>query len=291
MSKGLGRGLGSLIPKKTVTYQKDDFGIVAAEEVLVLSNKDRVLRVDPSRISINPQQPRTDFSELSLQNLAESIKQHGILQPLIVTKKANDFELIAGERRLRSAKLIGLTEVPVIVRSESNQKKLELALIENLQREDLNPIESARAYKRLIDEFNITQNEAAHRLGQARSSVTNSLRLLSLPIEIQEALASAKITGAHAKYLLGLEDKSKQLSMLKKILRYNLSVAQTNKEIRRLGGTKKAKPRNYLDQNKEEKLAKILNTKVELKRRGKGGKIIIDFYSDEELTQIMQKIK
>jgi len=295
MPSGLGRGLGSLIPKKTVTYGQNPFASAAvgasAEETVVLNDGDRVLKINPDRISLNPQQPRTHFNEAALNDLAASIKQHGIIQPLVVTKKGGGFELIAGERRLRSAKLLGLKEVPVIVRAEEEQKKLELALIENLQRENLNPLESARAYQRLIDEFNITQEEAAQKLGKARSSIANALRLLSLPAKIQDALADGKISEAHAKYLLGLEGEDKQLAMLKKIMRQNLTVAETDREIKRLGGTKAAKPKDYFDKAKEDELGAFLATKVEIKRQGKGGKIIIDFYSEEELGDIVKKIK
>ncbi|MFA5184590.1 MAG: ParB/RepB/Spo0J family partition protein [Patescibacteria group bacterium] len=292
MPQGLGRGLGSLIPKKTMTYGQNPFATQTSEdEVVIMQDGDRVLKVSPERIDINPQQPRTHFNETALNDLAESIKQHGIISPLLVTKKGERFELIAGERRLRSAKLVGLKEVPVIVRSEQEQKKLELALIENLQRENLNPLESARAYRRLIDEFNITQEEAAKKLGKARSSVANALRLLALPAAIQEALAVGKITEAHAKYLLGLENEAKQLNMLKKILRQNLTVAETDKEIKRLGGTKSAKQKDYFDRGKEEELGEYFSTKVEIRRKGKGGQLIIDFYSEEELNEIMKKIK
>ncbi len=292
MPQGLGRGLGSLIPKKTMTYGQNPFkSDLAEEETVVLHDGDRILKINPNRIAINPQQPRTHFAEGALNDLAESIKQHGIISPLIVTRKGDGFELIAGERRLRSAKLIGLSEVPVIVREEKDQKKLEIALIENLQREDLNPLETARAYQRLIDEFNITQEEAAKKVGKARSSVTNALRLLSLPLPIQEALASGKISEAHAKYLLGLEGEAKQINMLKKILRQNMTVAETDKEIKRLGGTKAAKTKDYFDRAREEELGEFLSTKVEIKRQGKGGRLVIDFYSEEELNNIVKKIK
>ncbi len=292
MPQGLGRGLGSLIPKKTVTYGRNPFAALPSdEETVVMHDGDRVFKISPDKIDINPQQPRTNFNESALNDLAESIRQHGIISPLIVTKNGDRFELIAGERRLRSAKLIGLKEVPAIIREEKEQRKLELALIENLQREDLNPLESARAYKRLIDEFNITQEEAAKKLGKARSSVANALRLLSLPSAAQEALASGKITEAHAKYLLGLEGEARQLNMLKKIMRQNLTVAETDKEIKRLGGTKAAKPKDYFDRAKEEELGEYFSTKVEIKRQGKGGKLIIDFYSEEELGEIVKKIR
>lgn len=292
MAQGLGRGLGSLIPKKTLTYGKNPFqSDVDESEVVVVGDNDRILKVSPDKISINPQQPRTHFNDIALNDLAESIKQHGIISPLIVTKKGNDFELIAGERRLRASKLLNLKEVPVIVRAEQEQKKLEIALIENLQREDLNPLETARAYKRLIDEFNITQEEAAKKVGKARSSVANALRLLALPLEIQEALASGKISEAHAKYLLGIEGEAKQINMLHKILRQNMTVADTDREIKRLGGTKAAKQKDYLDKAKEEELSQYFGTKVEIKRQGRGGKLTIDFYSEEELGELIRKIK
>lgn len=293
MAQGLGRGLGSLIPKKTMAYGQNPFqeeGSVMPETVVVHDNE-RILKVSPNKIDFNPFQPRTNFSDGALNDLAESIKEHGIIQPLIVTKKGDRFELIAGERRLRSAKLIGLKEVPVIVREENDQKKLEVALIENLQREDLNPMETARAYKRLIDEFNITQEEASKKVGKARSSVANALRLLTLPLEVQSALAGGKITEAHAKYLLGLEGEEKQLNMLRKILRHDLTVAQTDQEIKRLGGTKAAKTKDYFDRAKEDELSELFSTKVEIKRQGKGGKLIIDFYSEDELNEILTKIR
>ncbi len=292
MPQGLGRGLGSLIPKKTMTYGQNPFkSEVAEEETVVLHDSDRILKISPSQIAINPHQPRTTFSDTALNDLAASIKEHGIIQPLIVTRRGEGFELIAGERRLRSAKLLGLKTVPVIVREEKEQKKLEIALIENLQREDLNPLETARAYQKLIDEFNITQEEAAHKVGKARSSVANALRLLSLPAPVQEALTNGKITEAHAKYLLGLEGETKQVNMLKKILRQNLTVAETDKEIKRLGGTKAAKTKDYFDRAREEELGEFLATKVEIKRQGKGGKVVIDFYSEEELNEMLKKIK
>lgn len=291
MPQGLGRGLGSLIPKKTVTYGQNPFKAdIAEEETVVLADGDRILKINPDRIVINPQQPRTQFSQSALNDLAESIKQHGIIQPLIVTRKGDKYELIAGERRWRSAKLIGLKEVPVIVREEKDQKKLEISLIENLQRENLNPLETARAYQRLISEFNITQEDVAKKVGKARSSVTNALRLLALPAAIQEALADGKISEAHAKYLLSLESEAKQLNMLKKILRQNLTVAETDKEIRRITGTKGDKQKDYYDRAQENELSEFLGTKVELRRKGRGGRIIIDFYSEEELITILKKI-
>jgi len=285
-SGGLGRGLGSLIPKKTVNYDPNN-----QEDVFVLhDNEEKLIRISPDKIDFNPYQPRQDFVEGALNDLVASIREYGIIQPLIVTKKAGRFELIAGERRLRSARVIGLKDVPVIVREADEQKKLEIALVENLQREDLNPIETALAYRRLIDEFDISQDEVASRVGKARPSITNSLRLLNLPAEIRQAIAEKKITEGHAKYLLGLEGITKQLNVFKKILRNNLTVSETDKVIRTLGGTKSARPKNYADQAREEKLASLLSTKIEIKRQGAKGKLIIDFNSEEELNGIIEKI-
>jgi ParB family chromosome partitioning protein len=296
MAQGLGRGLGSLIPKKTVTYGQDQFAGENQDNYTskteVVYDNDRILKISPNKIDFNPFQPRTYFSEAALNDLAQSIKEHGILQPLVVTKKEGDrYELIAGERRLRSSKIIGLETVPVIVREEKNQKKLEFALIENLQRENLNPLETAKAYKRLMTEFDLTQEEVAKKVGKARSSVANGIRLLSLPSEAQNALAAGNISEAHAKQLLALEDETKQLVMLKKILRHNLTVADTDREIKRINGKDRGQYKDEVDKELEESLSQVLSTKVEIKRRGRGGQLIIDFYSEEELKSILTKIK
>jgi len=296
MAQGLGRGLGSLIPKKTVTYGQDQFAGENQDNYTskteVVYDNDRILKISPNKIDFNPFQPRTYFSEAALNDLAQSIKEHGILQPLVVTKKEGDrYELIAGERRLRSSKIIGLETVPVIVREEKNQKKLEFALIENLQRENLNPLETAKAYKRLMTEFDLTQEEVAKKVGKARSSVANGIRLLSLPSEAQNALAAGNISEAHAKQLLALEDETKQLVMLKKILRHNLTVADTDREIKRMNGKNRHQYKDEVDKEIEESLSQVLSTKVEIKRRGRGGQLIIDFYSEEEFKSILTKIK
>lgn len=187
--------------------------------------------------------------------------------------------------------MIGLKEVPVIVREEAEQKKLELALIENLQRENLNPLEVAEAYRQLMDEFNITQEEAAKRVGKARSSVANSLRLLTLPEGIKLALAENRISEAHAKYLLSLDDDQQRMNMLKKILRQNLTVADTGREVKRLSATGSQKARNYADLSQENELSEHFGTKVELRRQKRGGRIIINFYSEDELDGILKKMR
>jgi len=287
MPQGLGRGLSSLIPKK-ITTDYNDFN-VAHQSALALSGQNQIVYISPDKIQANPYQPRRDFKDGALNDLMASIKEHGIIQPLVVTKAENGYELIAGERRWRSAKLLGLKEVPVIIREASNQKKLELALIENLQRENLNPIEAAIAYNQLMNEFNLTQEAVARKVGKARSSVANGLRLLTLPSEIQQAVAENKISEAHAKYLLSLESTAKQLIIFKKILHQNLSVADTDTLIKRLNTTGQIKV-NYQDDPLVKRLQTFFGTKAMINRGAKGGKIIIGFSDDSELREIMKHI-
>ena len=211
---------------------------------------------------------------------------------MVITKKDGEYELIAGERRLRAAKKIGLEKVPAIVRDIEDQEKLEVALVENIQREDLNSIELATAYKKLVNEFNLTQEELAKRVGKSRSAIANTLRMLNLSDEIQQALREGKIGEGHAKYLIGLPDEEKQNNLFKKILRNNLSVNDTNQEARRMGGTRQARIKiNYADKDKEFIFREFFGTKVEIKRKGKGGQIIVDFFSDDELGEIADKVK
>lgn len=291
MNTGLGRGLGSLIPQKITKVAATASG-EAVVDIVSEDDKDKIIYVAPDKIKVNPMQPRKKFYEQSLDELAGSIKQHGVIQPLIVSRANGDYELIAGERRLRAARMVGLDKIPAIVRDAGSQQKLEVALIENLQRENLNPLETALAYRKLIDEFNLTQDEAAKRVGKSRSAVANSLRLLNLPKEIQSALIDGKITEGHAKVLAGLDGEAKQASLLRKIIHGELSVEDTVAETRRLGGTKQARVKiNYADKDKEFAFREFFGTKVEIKRKGKGGQVIIDFYSDEELGEMAEKMK
>lgn len=288
-NKGLGRGLSSLIPKK-INIQDDLIENISSN--IVAKNSSYMQNVDPRLIVANPYQPRKDFDPIALNDLVESIKEHGILQPLIVSPKGDKFELIAGERRLRSAMELELKEVPVIIRDVSDQKKLEIALIENLQREDLSPIESAVAYSQLINEFNLTQDDLAKKMGIARSTIANTLRFLLLPEEIKIALSKKQITEAHAKYLLGLDGEVKQLNIFRKIIFNNLSVRETDKLIKQYGGTKKAKIIiGEIDRKIIDSLQIQLGTKIEIKRGQKGGRIEINFYSEEDFINIIGKIK
>ena len=290
MAQGLGRGLSSLIPNK-INNTYSDFD-VSTEDNLKISDKNKILYLSPDKIIVSTVQPRQKFSEEAIADLAASIKEHGIIQPLVAVRSGDEFELVAGERRWRAAKSLGLTEVPVIVREANKQKKLELALIENLQRENLNPIEVAIACNQLMNEFNLNQDEVAARIGKPRSTVANTMRLINLPAEIQLALIEKKISEAHAKYLLGIESEAQQLVLFRKIMLNNLSVRDTDRIIKNMGGTKAAKIKtDFNDRDKEDRLARWFNSRVELRRGRQGGQIIINFSNDEELGEIMNKTK
>lgn len=287
MANGLGRGLNSLIPQKNTND-----GAVISSPVLTKEEKDKVLQIDIDKLSINTLQPRKQFTDVEMEELANSIREYGIIQPLIVTQKGTGYEIIAGERRFRAAKIVGLKKVPAIMRDVTEQSKLEVALIENIQRQNLNPIDLAAAYKKLIDEFSLSQDEVAKKLGKSRPVVTNTLRMLTLPEEIRLALIEGKITEGHAKYIVGLDTEAKQLTLFRKILHTNLSVDHTSQEARRMGGTKAARIKiNYRDKDKEFALREFFGAKVEIKRKGKGGQIVIDFYSDDELEELIGKVK
>ena len=294
MANGLGRGLGSLIPqkpKKSEASAGEGDGSVAVN-VLSSQDKDKIMFVSPDKIIANQMQPRQYFSDTSLNELMDSINTYGIIQPLVVIKKDKGYELIAGERRLRASRKLGLQEIPVIVRDMDEQNKLEVSLVENLQREDLNPIEKALAYRKLIDEFNLTVNELAKRVGKSRPVVSNNLRMLNLPEEIQEALTKGVLNEGHANIIAGLDTEAKQMNLYRKVLNGNLSVRGAGREARSMGGTKSARIKdNYADREKEKNIREKLGTKVEIKRTEKGGKIIIEFYSDSELDNIVKKIK
>ncbi len=284
MSYGLGRGLSSLIPPKKFINAEIKKELRAGAELLDLS----VQKIKP-----NPKQPREDFGYQELEDLINSIREHGILQPLIVSKiDEESYELIAGERRLRAAKILNLKTVPAIVRPARDHEKLELALVENIQRKDLNPIEEARAFQKLMNDFGLTQEEVAKRIGRSRPSVANTLRLLNLPEEIQKALRSGKIKESHARALLGLSDVKQQLKHFEKILKNDLTLRETEGAVKRVRGGR-GKKRTIANPNltaKEELLRSALGTKVEIKKRGKNGQVIIHFYSDEELNGIVRKI-
>lgn len=309
---GLGRGLASLIPPRKKNEEEVDvspFHSVATPhtgEVTVLQGSADVLAPQTSlslsgtmeipieKIVPNPQQPRLHFDETKLTELAESIKEHGILQPLVVTIEGDHYEIIAGERRFQAAKRIGLHSVPVIVRKANEQEKLELAIIENIQRHDLNPIEEAKAYLRLQDEFGLQQEAVAKKMGKSRSTVTNTLRLLHLPVEIQRAVALGTITEGHAKALLAIENPEKQRAVFDLIIREELTVRETEVRVRSIS----VKPhlRSAISLNPEllertEHLTQLLGTKVKISPSGKGGKVVIEYYSPEDLDGLFRRLE
>ncbi|MBU4217136.1 ParB/RepB/Spo0J family partition protein [Candidatus Parcubacteria bacterium] len=288
-NSGLGRGLGSLIPQKSAKQPL----VVRDEHDEIVPYNGGVLMISPDEVIANVFQPRHKFTDYKLDELAASIREHGIIQPLIVgSKKNGKYELIAGERRLRASKLAGLKEVPVVIKDVADQDKLELALIENIQREDLNPIDCAMSYRRLIDEFKLTQEDVAKKVGKSRPVVANTLRFLNLPEEIKLALIDGKITEGHAKYIIGIEGEVKQMKLFRQILHTGLTVGDTSTEVRKMGGTKQARVKiNYLDKDKEFAIREFFSAKAEIKRSGKGGQIVVHFYSDEELNGLMDKIK
>jgi ParB family transcriptional regulator, chromosome partitioning protein len=293
MSYGLGRGLSSLIPpkkEKTNSVIKEDEYFSPSSPLVKMH--DNFLEIDPAIIKANPRQPRKNFSEPEIDELADSIKEYGVLQPLIVTRRGDEYELIAGERRLRASKKAGLKKVPVIVREVDEQKKLELALVENLQREDLNPLERAMAYKQLIDDFSLTLEEAARKVGKSRPQVSNALRLLSLPEEIRDSLVHGKLSEAHAIYLLGIENAVQQMDIFRKIVQNKWTVRETSRQVQKIGGTKEARIKdNFSDRARENAFREFFGARTEIKRSSRGGKIIIDFYNDDELTEMVKKIK
>ncbi len=276
---GLGKGLDALIPAglNTTPTRADSYAPV-------------------SMIIPNPQQPRDTISPESLAELSSSIREHGVLQPLVVSHDpvTGMYTLIAGERRLRAAKMAGLEKVPIIIRTVSEQQRLTQALIENIQRADLSPLETARGFRRLIDEFNLTHETLADQVGKSRVTVTNTLRLLNLPAEAQEALAASRISEGHARALLGLPTPQAQLSALHTVLSQQLNVRQTEELVRKLTGIKpRSLPPVEVDphfQELEERLRVKLGTRVTLRSGKKGGTITIHYYSDEELNGLIEKL-
>jgi ParB family chromosome partitioning protein len=285
---GLGRGLGSLIPNKAAATD-----VVAKEhqDLLGSDDADKVLQISVDKIDLNPMQPRQTFDHSELEELINSIREHGIIQPLIVTKQANRYELIAGERRLRAAKILDFKTVPCLVRDADEQQKLELALIENIQRQNLNPVEEAIAYQKLMGEFNLTQEEVSNKVGKSRPSIANTIRILTLPAEVQKALVDKKITEGHARVIASMEAEKEQLDFLNQILQYKFTVRDAEKESRkqRKKVTRRAATDPALEATKEE-LREVLSTKVDIKKKAGKGQIIINFYSEEEYQDLIDKI-
>lgn len=276
--KALGKGLKALIP--------DDVIVRSAERGTTQINVGEII---PGRF-----QPREVFDPSKLKELILSIKEKGILQPIIVRPKQDGYELIAGERRLRAAKEIGFSQVPAIIKDVKDDEAIEIALIENIQRDDLNPIEEAKGYKRLSDEFSLTQEVISEKVGRDRTSVTNSLRLLKLPQKIQEEIYLGRISTGHAKAILMLDSEQAQLELCNKIIKRGLSVREAEYYVkRRLAGPSRRKARRHHPEVRalEEELQKILGTKVTLMHHQKRGKIIIEYYSNEDLDRLLNILR
>ena len=300
---GLGKGLDSLIPNKNAANAKSTIkntvksgSTAKVSEVNADDNKTGELLVKINKIEPNRHQPRKAFEEDSLLELADSIKQFGVLQPLLVQKKKDYYEIIAGERRWRAAKLAGVKEVPVIVKDYTNQEIVEISLIENIQRENLNPIEEAMAFKRLLEEFNLKQDEVAERVSKSRTAVTNSMRLLKLSDKVQQMIVDDMISTGHARALLAIDDKEQQYTLAMKIFDEKLSVRETEKMVKALKNTKK-QPEKVENEHQfayddiAEKMKTIMGTKVKINQKSNGkGKIEIEYYSPEELERIYDLI-
>jgi len=276
---GLGRGLSALIPTRPTTIE-------APTEIPL------------ARIAPNPYQPRTAVDEDALAELAASIVEHGVLQPILVTETIDGYRLVAGERRVRASRLAGLERIPAVVRELADHDQLELALVENIQREDLDPLEEARAYRQLIDEFGFTQEKLAKRMGKARPTIANSLRLLDLDDQVQAALAGGLVSEGHARALGGLPT-DRQARVLAVVIERELSVRQTEELVRRLreepAAATKARtagqaPADAELERVESDLRSALGTKVSIARSRRGGRIIIEFYSDEELSRLFDRL-
>ena len=299
---GLGRGLDALFPEKTVQSKPKTVKTVKEEKKVAVdtkkssqqetSNGERMMKI--SMIEPNREQPRKKFDEDALQELSESIKQYGILQPLLVSDKKDYYEIVAGERRWRAAKMAGLKEVPVVVKEFSTQEIVEISLIENIQREDLNPVEEAMAYKRLIDEFHLKQDEIAERVSKSRTAVTNSMRLLKLDSRVQQMMVDEMISAGHARAILAISDPEQQYNAAMKGFDEKLSVRETEKLVKSILTPTKKKPvvsnptEDAIYESLEEKMKGITGTRVFIHRKKNNkGKIEIEYYSRDDLDRII----
>ena len=279
----LGKGLGALIP-----------GLEKEEEEKARQD---YFYCEIDLIRPNRFQPRSAFDEEDLQELADSIKTQGVLQPLLVRKDEAGYELIAGERRLRASKRAGLTQVPVVIKRVTDDKLLEMSLVENIQRENLNPIEESEAYHRLITQFNLTQDQASARVGKSRSTVANFLRLRQLPAQIKNSITDGSLSMGHARALLGADNSTQQLTAWRTVIARKLSVRETENLVRQLKSVKK-RPKASKDRSEQiyltsmaEDLSRHLGTKILIKKNGKKGKVEIEFYSDDDLERLIDRLK
>ena len=292
LGKGLGKGLDALIPESSV--RKNAKTEVEKQVVIEKVIKKEEVMVKISEVEPNRNQPRKNFDEDALLELSESIKQFGIIQPLVVQKR-KDYEIIAGERRWRAAKIAGLKEVPVIIKDYTDQEIVEISLIENIQREDLNPIEEAQAFKRLLTEFHLKQDEVAEKVSKSRTAVTNSMRLLKLDERVQQMVIDDMLSTGHARALLATDDKEQQYSLANKIFEEKMSVREVEHMMQALQKPKTEKkrkeevPNKFIYEDVEEKLKNILGTKVSVNhKKNNKGKIEIEYYSNEELERLLE---
>lgn len=298
--KVLGRGLGAFFPDYENEGEENDDSVTQTKTAVPIEPAERVnivLNIPVDHIRPNPHQPRTDFKEEALEELASSIKKHGLIQPITVRYLGEKrFELISGERRLRASKLAGLEEIPSYIREANDEEIIAFALIENIQREQLNPLEIAMGYQRLVDECSYTQSEVAERVGKNRTTVTNMLRLLQLPDFIQASIRDESITTGHARALINLKNEADQKKLLKQIVSNSLSVRQTEEIVRsfeKKKEQKKQKKKEVKESNPfyeeiSKRLRNSLSTKVDIKQKGKGGEIRIEYYSDDDLERLIQ---
>jgi ParB family chromosome partitioning protein len=280
--KVLGRGLGALIPQRQTPHQAPPDSATGLLEIPV------------SLISPNPLQPRKTFNEASIEELARSVREHGIVQPLVVTRSGDRYKLIAGERRFRAAQKAGLTTVPVVVKDAIGESDaLQVALIENIQREDLNPIEEAMAYHQLHRDFGLTQEEIARRVGKERSTVANFLRLMKLPDSVKRLLAAGQLSMGHARALLAVETTKKQELLAERVVRKSLNVRQTELLASPAAGSRERQPEREKDvftRDAEEKLTRSLHSRVEIDRKRRGGSIVIRFSNEEDLMRLFEEL-
>ena len=306
---GLGKGLGAIFGDEVMESAAEEkenryhlkaensAGKIVTDEEKLELGKGMYLKI--SSIEPNHHQPRKDFREESLVELAESMKEYGVLQPLLVQKKGEFYEIIAGERRWRAAKLAGLKEVPVVIREYTKQQSMEIALIENVQREDLNPIEEAKAYQRLIQEFGLKQEEIAARVAKNRVTITNSMRLLKLDKRVQDMLIESQISGGHARALLSVEDQELQFMIAGKIVAENLSVREVEKLVKSMSRKKEPKEKKEEDEGislifkeLENRMKTAMGTKVSINRKDRNkGRVEIEYYSEAELERIVELIE
>lgn len=283
-TSGLGRGLGSLIPQRPAAAPSP------APSTPSASPSGQPLLVPIAKLAVNPEQPRLSFRHHELEELTESIRQHGIIQPLIVTPRTDgNFEVVAGERRLRAAKLLNLPTVPVIVRpATGGRDKLVLALIENIQREDLNPMEEARAYQRLSQEFSLTQEDIAKKVGKARPTVANTMRLLELPEEIRQAVADGRLSAGTARAILGLKDDKARLAFFRKMMAGKKTTREAEAGVRRVSGRRGHKDPAIAAA--EDQIRQALGARVDIRKRAGQGSIAVSFYSEEEFGELVKKL-